>query len=42
MSDVFAALGIGVLILSPIVILTIAISGVAIKRGEENLHAEDN
>ncbi len=39
MSDVLAALGIGVLILSPIVILTTAITIAAVKRGENNLHA---
>ena len=42
MSDAFTAIGIGVLILTPIVILTIVISRVAAKRGEENLHAGDH
>ncbi len=42
MSDVFAAIGTGALILAPIVVLTIAISIAAVKRGEENLHSGDH
>ena len=42
MSDAFLAIGTGVLILTPIIILTIAISRAAGKRGEENLHAGDH
>ena len=42
MSDAFAAIGTGVLILTPIVILTIVVSMAAGKRGEDNLHSGDH
>jgi len=40
MSELFAAIGIGALILLPITILTIVISVVAVNRGEENTHTD--
>ena len=40
MAEILMAMGTAALLLTPIVILTIVVSIVAVKRGEENLPAE--
>lgn len=38
MSDILSALGMGAMILTPVVLFMIVVSLVAVKRGEENSH----
>ncbi len=42
MAEILMAMGTAALLLTPIVILTIVVSIVAVKRGEENLHGGDH